>query len=782
MADQDTSWTWNFTGPTTMSKAQSRANLPREISWDLIGFDGNEPGCLRTHPGFKNIDTFTPIAGVSNVMGFFPVSLLTSSTTFAHGYVWAEFVSGSPNQINFYARFNDGTNWLSPDSGTNANGLLATYSDSALTSTTDIDVQVTGKFLLLFVRGQKPRIIVVSVSTTWNTSATNSDLGPGAAPVTVAQNSSTVSTPGGSRTGSGNLVDFYVASHNTGSGIQLDAGNYSFAVQYLSTVTGRKSSISNVVTLTTTTSQNHINFSVVRLTSDYNRALIYRSVNLGTSATGSNTYGTGTLHLDQIVTLSSGTAVTGQISTPDSQLVYQDIFIDKGIPDTYGPKGGVAGFMGNTLFISRISDASSAAPTNAGTTPEVPPRGLGELRWTSTSEIQPEFFAPSNRWIPRTPGNEIIGMRQVGNYMIALSPDRLYRVGRAGPYIKVEEGHLGYGLHGPLALEAIGTMVYFVSGGGLKAVNMEGQVEDVTALDNLINNTWVSTRSSLQLAFDARGQCLTVLQPDTKAGNADGRAAILWFGTNRVTELVDLPFRWARTGYYYTEGSMQRRTLFVKRDSSTTLGVYIVDHARTITTPKNLCGGTARFVTTGSVTPTAEEYDCAAYRVSDGARSTVDAVKGGHATHVYSLAPIYQQWVGGNVGQQMQPETPEFKDFFRLKQISSCASYYETLVVPASLPATATWRTVVYRGSETTEYGIGQPLARDGTPMGSFNTSNTNPGYLANAVVMSNAGYRHGVLWSSLSPGWRCDVVGVDVRLLAFSAVGRILDSDRRYV
>ncbi|NBT59729.1 hypothetical protein EBT16_13190, partial [bacterium] len=33
--------------------------------WDLIGFDGNEPGCLRTHPGFRRLTgsggTFTPI-------------------------------------------------------------------------------------------------------------------------------------------------------------------------------------------------------------------------------------------------------------------------------------------------------------------------------------------------------------------------------------------------------------------------------------------------------------------------------------------------------------------------------------------------------------------------------------------------------------------------------------------------------------------------------------------------------------------------------------------------
>jgi hypothetical protein len=226
---------------------------------------------------------------------------------------------------------------------------------------------------------------------------------------------------------------------------------------------------------------------------------------------------------------------------------------------------------------------------------------------------------------------------------------------------------------------------------------------------------------------------------------------------------------------------MQRRAFFVKRDSATTMGVYVVDHERSVAYPKNLCGGTARFVSVFAMTPTAEEYDCAAYAVGTGVRDTVsDLTASGleNGTN-YSIAPMLQQWVGGNIGMQAVPGQPEFKDFFRQKQISSCRTYHETLAVPVSLPSTAAWRAVVYRGSESDPYTTGQPLDHSGTVMGSFNTSLTNPGYLANAVVGTG---RHGVLWSSLSPGWRCDIVGVDVRLLAFSAVGRILDSDRRYV
>jgi hypothetical protein len=210
------------------------------------------------------------------------------------------------------------------------------------------------------------------------------------------------------------------------------------------------------------------------------------------------------------------------------------------------------------------------------------------------------------------------------------------------------------------------------------------------------------------------------------------------------------------------------------------MGVYVVDHERTSAYPKNLCGGTARFVSNFPMTATAEEYDCAGYNVSNGSRTTVaDLASSGIENSVnHSIAPMFQQWVGGNIGMQSVPGQPEFKDFFRQKQISSCRAYYETLAVP-TLPSNAAWRAVVYRGTETDTYTTGQPLDHSGNVLASFSTDNTNPGYLANAIVGTG---RHGVLWSSLSPGWRCDMVGVDVRLLAFSAVGRILDSDRRYV
>lgn len=556
------------------------------------------------------------------------------------------------------------------------------------------------------------------------------------------------------------------------------------------------------------------------MTLDYDRLLIYRSVNQGSNS-GASVYGAGALHLDQVVNLTAlaTNTATDQVwnASTDQQLVYQDVYVDKGKCDTYAPKGGVAGFMGNTLFVSRISDSSSALPTGiSGVTPESPPRGLGDMRWSNTAEMQPENFNPSNRWVPKTPANEIINMRQVGLYLMGFSSDRIYRVGRSGQFIRVEEGHIGYGLQARKGIESVGSMVYFVSGGGLKAISAEGQVEDVTALDNLLNVKWQVTRSSVQLSFDAYGQCLTVLRPSTAPTAADGHAAILWFGTNKVTELIDLPFTHTCAGYsLFTESTLQRRAWFIKKTASNVYGLYVVDHERSIQdntntlTAHNLCGGTYFSGGTGeaclywvmdgtttnrpaAIAPSA--YGCAAYNVANGDRMTVDDLWSewllnpqDFQDQTWSIAPIVQRWVGGNVGMQIQPGEPEFKDFFRQKQISSCRSYYEVILNPEpddgthnldTMPTTASWDGVVYRGAESTAYKTAKPLTHSGTIMLSFDYANNNvPGQIANAPFG-----KHGVLWSSLSPGWTCYMSGVDLRLLAFSAVGRILDSDRRYV
>lgn len=960
MADQDTNWTWNFTGPTTESKAQSRAILPKEIAWELTGVDGNEVGGLRTHPGFKQISTFTTGSG-ETLVNVFPLALLTSAEAFVCGHIY--FTTSGGFTYAYIQVTSDGSTYVtSTDTST---GLKWTGTGLEIT------VECIGRFAYIFVKGQNPKSLrITNVAVNTATNFVVQDGGPGTAPEakiistpTEDKNADyldTTKNPAGSRNGTGTYNQdlhvyraggaasgitggtgaaavavlgtgaaagtvvsitftnrgqdyttvptvtfsappsgvtatgtatitpygpiqgrtywtlFNITITNAGSGygttpptitigtqsipnlvgtgIKLPVGDYSFAVQYMSTVTGRKSVISNVKILkvktdintttatTSSTEEEYLRLKVFNFgtSNEYDKALIYRSVkNAGEG---------GTLHLEKTLSLPSVSTITNvalttnvatittaaahglqvgdyvlvdasnntfdgsyvvtsipltttftyaktnadigsgsatgsvtlkvrnyDVEVPDMELVYLDVYIDKGNMDKTMPRGSVAAFMGSTLFVSRIGGADTATPDDI--TPQSPPRAVGDLRWSSTGEIQPENFRPSNRWIPRTPGNEIIGMRTVGNYMMAFSADRAYRIGRAGQFIKVEEVHLGYGLSGIDALEGVGGMVYFVSGGGVKAISAEGKIDDVAGLDALVNRLWLSQKSQIKMAFDAVGQCLTILKPPTSLGYADGAAVCMWFGTNRITELTDLPFKYVRSGAHIVGGQLQRRAVFYKRNSTTAWGAYIVDHERTRGTDQNLCGGVARFAV-APITATAQEFDCACYAVVTGERTTVTGSNaGGYSGFNFSVAPILFRWVGGNVGAQGEPGQPEYKDFFRQKQLSTASTYFEVVSV-GTLPATnATWRALAYRGTEETAMSIAVPTTRTGLIPNTFTVGDTSPETLSSAPFG-----KHGIMWSSLSVGFQCDIVGVDLRLLAFNVVGKVLDTSRRYV
>ena len=978
MADQDTNWTWNFSGPTTESKAQSRAILPKEIAWELTGVDGNEVGGLRTHPGFKQVTNFD-VPNFNEVYNVFPINILMTASTFVTGHIFfTNFDSGSTHNTKAYLRVtSDGINWY-----TSASSADLTWTGQS----NEITVECMGKFAYIFVRGQDPKTLMITsaaVSTASNFTVLTG--GPGTAPVVkvistatadgAASYADTAQNPAGSRNGtaayyqdmhvyrSGGANSTGVASQGTGatatctvSGgaitsvtitnngqgyislptititanvadtistvavltptinyntalgpnntsswrvdtlaittpgagynnvptitigtsagliggvgtpVKLKNGAYSFAVQYMSTATGRKSVISNVQTLTigvvpsattaAASTEEYARLKVFKLgvVGEYDKALIYRTVKdageggalhlektlgigaiITTTALTSNvaTITTAAAHgfsvgdsVVIVVAINNGVyggtyTITGVTSTtftyakingntnslssagtaiitvksydveiPDNQLVYLDVYIDKGIMDKTMPKGGVAGFMGSTLFVSRITGTDTAEPT--GITPVSPPRSAGDMRWSSTGEIQPENFKPSNRWIPQTPGNEILGMQTVGNYMMAFSGDRVYRIGRAGQFIKVEEVHMGYGLVGKDAIEGVGGMVYFISGGGMKAISAEGQIEDVAGLDALINRLWLGQKSELKMAYDAVGQCLTIMKPPTDYGNADGAAVCMWFGTNRLTELADLPFHFARSGSLISSagGLVQRCSFFYKRNSETAWGIYKTNHTRELpgdggepARGGNLCGGYANFHETGTTgaavppSPTEQEFDCAMYNIATGQRITIadDNIDEGQT---WSLAPVLFRWVGGNVGSQADPAQPEFKDFFRQKQLSSCQTYFETIFVDENTPTTyATWRALAYRGTEETPFITGVPTDQTGQVVSTFTTDANGSGLLHNAPFG-----RHGVMWSSLSVGFQCDIVGVDLRLMAFNSIGRVLDTTRRYV
>lgn len=882
MADNDTQWTWNFTGPTTMSKAQSRPSTPREIAWELTGIDGNTPGCLRTHPAFKNISTFS--AG-GTVVNFFPITLIFNASTYYVGYVVVREQS-SNTYFDFY---------LSSD-GSTVTALTSVHTVTSPNATgLEVDIQCSGRYAYIFIRGRPAQVVYLATSTP---TLTKLPAGPGLVPTVETQldtgAASTISAPCGvasatiTNAGSGygstppvitftaptepgrTAQGYAVLSSGTvtsivitdqGSGydntspptiggfggggatatavvnpgvatgsttgrlaVMVDkrgntgktlykSGNYGFAVQFLDSTTGRKSQISEIgylempkngsadqslpIMLRVWFPSYYSGGAWVRGVGTtpgvYDKALIYRTVNQGIA--GGSLYGNSPLHLDSIITAPASTAtVTPEginLRVADTQLVYQDTFAGRTRSDDVPPQGGVAQFLGSTLFVSRVlgNTATTLTDSVTGVTPPNPPPGVGDLRWSTTLDTQPENFSQFSRWVPQTPGNEVIAMRRVGMSMLGFSTDRMYKISRADSFIKVEEMHLGYGVAGKDTLEAIGTMTYLVSGAGLKAISADGQLEDVTSLDTLLNVEWATYKANLKMAFDATGQCLTILKPSVTG--PDGEAACMWFGTNRITMLKDLPFKHMRSGNWIVSGKNVRRSLFVKRhNASGTYGVYIVDYERSLS-GTNLCGGTARNVQFGDVSPsspnpapplspTVYEFDCAGYNL-DGTmtRSTVaDMSDAGVAENYYnsnwSVAPILVRWVGGNIGFQMQPDQPEFKDFFRQKQVTNAAAYVELINGTFDPNFTQSWCAEIYEGTSDTPIYTATPVNQSGTQVSTVS-------YVGNEMPRAPFG-QHGVMGASLSPSFVFPVCGVDIKLLAFSLTGRILDTQRRRV
>ncbi|NBU77367.1 MAG: hypothetical protein EBS30_19470, partial [Planctomycetes bacterium] len=168
MADNDTQWTWNFTGPTTMSKAQSRPSTPREIAWELTGIDGNTPGCLRTHPAFKNIATFTASGTLVN---FFPITLIFDASTYYVGYVVVREQSGT-TYFDFYLSSN----------GSTVTTLASTHTVAA--TGLEVDIQCTGRYAYIFIRGRPAQVVYVATSTP---TLTKLPAGPGLVPTVETQ-------------------------------------------------------------------------------------------------------------------------------------------------------------------------------------------------------------------------------------------------------------------------------------------------------------------------------------------------------------------------------------------------------------------------------------------------------------------------------------------------------------------------------------------------------------------------------------------------------------------
>lgn len=404
---------------------------------------------------------------------------------------------------------------------------------------------------------------------------------------------------------------------------KLDAGDYVFSYFLYDSQTGRRSPLSTIAqarrpdffidpqdqsegsdAVPDITSDPTPRFAVLELVYDstkYDQAWIYRSVRVQGAG---GTFTAGIQQLDEIVTLADSHTTlngVGQTFDPgntglrhvlyyyqleDKQLVYQDVYFDSSTFDEVMPRAGAALFYETSLMLSKITNPP-ASTTDEERAPDAT-RGLGELRWSSLVENSPEMFPPKNRLTPRVPSNEIIRMVQAGTNAIGFSLDRMYHIRRESVFIKIQEMHEGYGIANVMAADTVGQWVHIVTPRGVKAVDGNGQLDEIRGLDFLIRDEWQGQLNNVSVAFDPLAGVLFIHNPDLQ------ETALMWFDTAKITQIQDLPFLEGRQGAWPRDptnfdDTLVKRALFVQNVTTNDAAevitdwkpkVYLLDHDR----------------------------------------------------------------------------------------------------------------------------------------------------------------------------------------------------------
>jgi hypothetical protein len=575
--------------------------------------------------------------------------------------------------------------------------------------------------------------------------------------------------------------DFYVESiigsfttDNRYQARKFEPGDYSFGYMLVDSKTGRKSALSNVAQTRSedflvariqggnsisVKQDQYMGVELVYDSAKYDLMYVYRSVKIQDAG---GTMISGLLFLDAIVkledyqTCKNGAGVGYAFNTntttnrhamyfyelEDKQLVYQNPYVDRSVFDETMPFGGAAIFHQNTMLVSRILTPS------ASTTEEDrifdPHRGLGELRWSSQMDMSPELFPPFNRYNPTIPSNEVICFGKAGANVLGISRDRVYHIRKAGVYIKVTEMHEGYGIVNHRALDSVGSAVFYVTSHGLKSVDVQGQLDEIRNINNVIVREWASDLSEVQVAHDPFMNCLFVHNPVSE------ESYVLWFSTSKTTKVADAnfdlvaqgpwPVNWTSIEY---GNDLSRRAFFLQNNQETRASgtgynafagpaIYIVDDAssRTISGGSTSWNGAtrvttldfagdSRFVASGawssgnipisSATGTVVGTNAWRFAYAYLSHSTVNTANIGKkfkvmynsttgvfvdsavypwvtstvAGDVFVVSPVVFEWAGHTLGLETeQGMTFSNADLFRMKVISSLGAAFADVSGP----------------------------------------------------------------------------------------------------
>lgn len=648
---------------------------------------------------------------------------------------------------------------------------------------------------------------------------------------------------------------------------RLKRGDYSFAIHFYDSKTGLRSALSEIATLDQAEfSKDELTsfslgssfsslsskfdaiarggaYGVVELIYDetrWDQAFVYRSVRIQGAG---GTHVAAILHLDAIIDLEDykpavqpagdDARAVYYYEKKDKELVFSDRYEDDADFSEIMPPGGAGLWYENTMLVSKITTFGESETPLFDVEAFISPWAIGELRWSSLAEANPELFNPNNRYLPSTPSNEIIRLVKVNGSVLGFSRDREYLIRKESNYLKIHEMHEGFGITNPKALDVVGSYVYFISEKGLKAVDDRGQLEDVNAINQLIIESWRGNLDDAEVVFDPLSSIVFV------HSESDRQTCLFWLNTSSVTMLNDTPFQSTSRGSFPQDPSdststLTKRAFFLHttRLSSGTgssgpsgdkigagtqgearIYVYDYDRAKTIsgatanngstrTTLMDITGDSVVEVFGASSTAIQTINGTLGSNLEDAFVYVLDGTNVGEKTRIkykssgsvlevddgsmfeagdtIGISPVYTRVTGWQLGLK-NAEGFSFgnTDFFRQFKASSMAAVFVDVSGAQSGTTNALYRALIYRGTETTPKATAVPRDNDDnivTSVAEYDPKN----YAAfhddsDAVLSGKFGYRGPVLFPSVE----VFCPDLDYRLISMRVRGSIEGTDR---
>lgn len=346
----------------------------------------------------------------------------------------------------------------------------------------------------------------------------------------------------------------------------LEPGDYAFAFMLHDTRTGRWGPLSKVAYARTIdfapvlssgyspTESEAINlYAAIEICYDnslYDQAYVYRSVKVQDAG---GTLVAAIMHLDRIIDLdeflTNNNTPSGPFDTDvpglrqavywyeleDKQLVYQMPYVETATYDTYVPEAGAGYWFDGTMVVSKITQRGKSSEVENQPFDSI--RGVGEIRWSTMSLPGPELFPPSYRYTPSLSSNDVMSLEAASPNIVGVAQDRLYLIRKAPTGLDIREMHKGFGAVGPMASESVGSLVYFMTEKGLKAVDSNGQLDAVNGMNSVALDRWANDLNGVSMALDPLMSSLFVHHPNLE------ETIVFWFNSARVTELRDAQFR-----------------------------------------------------------------------------------------------------------------------------------------------------------------------------------------------------------------------------------------------